>query len=217
MFVYRRMKKKVITIRGSETLLEAKLKMKRHKINQLPVTKGKKLVGIISKRDIQAATIPILLLDETEEGKIRKLLETTKVEKLMTKSPVVATVSDTLEDAVIMLHNYRVNSLPVLDENEELVGIITKTDILEAFMEALGVHEISHRLEVVIDDKPGALADVVNIIKEFNTNLISVMTTPYSEKGKRIVYIRVATLNMVPIKEALRHKGISILESWNIP
>jgi len=216
MFVYRRMKKRVLTIGRNETLLEAKLKMKRHKINQLPVTEGKKLVGIISKRDIQAATMPILLLDEKEEVKIRTLLAKTKVEKLMTKSPVVATVSDTLEDAVIMLHDYRVNSLPVLDEEGNLVGIITKTDILEAFMEALGVQEISHRLEVVVDDKPGALADVVNTIKEFKTNLISIMTTPYSEKGKRIVYIRIATLNVVPIKEALRARGITILESWKI-
>ena len=216
MFVHRRMKKRVITIGTTNSLLEAKLTMKHHKINQLPVTEGKKLVGIISKRDIQGATMPLILLEELPEGKIRSLLESTMVEKLMAKEPVTAMISDTLEDAVIMIHDYRINSLPVLDEEGSLCGIITKTDILKAFMEAMGVNEISHRIEVVVNDKPGALAEVVNTIKEFNSNLISVMTTPYSEKGKRIVYIRIATLNVNPIKEALRKKGITILESWNM-
>lgn len=214
MFVKRRMTKKVITIGKDEPLLEAKMRMNRRRVNQLPVMDGDKLVGIISKRDIQSATIPLIMLGEETEKKIRQILETTPVEKIMVKNPVTAHVTDTLEDAVILMHDHRVNSLPVLDNEGKLVGIITKTDILEAFMEALGVNEVSQRLEVIVEDRPGALAEVVNTIKKFNVNLISVMTTPLKEKKKRVVYLRVATLNVIPIKKALSQKGIYVLEAW---
>ncbi len=209
------MTKNVITINKNETLMEAKSRMNRCKVNQLPVMDGEKLVGIISKRDIQSATTPLIMLGKEHESEIREILETTPVEKIMVRNPVVAHVNDTLEDAVILMHDQRVNSLPVLDNEGKLVGIITKTDILKAFIEALGVNEVSQRLEVVVDDKPGALAEVVNIIKQFNVNLISVMTTPLREKRARVVYLRVATLNTIPIKNALKEKGIKILEAWD--
>lgn len=209
------MKKDVVTISKDGTLSEAKGMMRKHGINQLPVMDADKIIGIISKRDIQAATMPLLLLDEMEEGKIRESLATTSVTKLMTKNPIVANVNDTLEDAVILMHDYKINSLPVLTDEGNLVGIISKTDILEAFIEALGVKEASQRMEVVVADEPGALAEVVNTIKQCNTNLISFMTTPHPSGKKRIVYLRVATINILPIKEALEKKGIEILDPRN--
>ena len=215
MFVQRRMKKEVVTISKDGTLSEAKGTMMKHGINQLPVMDADKIIGIISKRDIQAATMPLLLLDEMEEGKIRESLATTSVTKLMTKNPIVANVNDTLEDAVILMHDYKINSLPVLTNEGNLVGIISKTDVLGAFIEALGVNEASQRLEVVVADEPGALAEVVNTIKQCNTNLISVMTTPHPSGKKRIVYLRVATINILPIKESLEKKGIEILDPRN--
>jgi acetoin utilization protein AcuB len=209
------MKKSVVTISKDNTLIEAKGKMRKHEVNQLPVMDGDKLIGIISKRDIQSATMPLILLGEKEEGKIRKILETTRVTKLMTQNPIVANVNDTLEDAVILLHDYRVNSLPVLTDEGKLVGIISKTDVLDAFIEALGVNEVSQRLEVVIDDEPGKLAEVVNTVKKFKTKLISIMTTPHPSGGKRIIYLRVASLNVLPIKKALEERGIEILDPRN--
>lgn len=206
------MKKDIVTINRDDKLMAAKAKMRERGVNQLPVMDGDKLVGIISKRDIEAATTPLMLLGKKDEPKIREILETTSVSKLMTKNPVVASENDTLEDAVILLHDYKINALPVLTEEGKLVGIITKTDVLEAFIEALGVSEPSQRIEVVVDDVPGALAEVVNTIKKFNTNLISLMTIRHPAGGKRIVYLRIATLNVLPIKAALESKGIQVLD-----
>lgn len=217
MFVRRRMKRSVVTVNKDNSLIEAKGKMVRHGVNQLPVMDGDIIVGIISKRDIDSAMMPLILLGEKEEGKIREILEATKVTKLMTKNPVVVNVNDTLEDAVILIHDHRVGSLPVLTDEGKLAGIISKTDVLEAFIEALGVNEVSQRLEVVVDDKPGTLAEVINIIKQFKTNLISLMTTPHPLGGKRIVYLRVASLNVLPIKKALEEQGIEILDPRNTP
>ena len=140
------------------------------------------------------------------------MLAGTPVEKVMTRKVVAATVNDSLEDAIVLLHDFRINALPVLDDKGKVAGIITRTDVLKAFIEALGVGEISSRLEVVVPDVPGALAGVVTIIKTFHVNITSILTTGHTEPEKRAVFLRIATLNVGPIRKALQEAGYQILD-----
>jgi acetoin utilization protein AcuB len=120
-------------------------------------------------------------------------------------------MNDSLEDAIVLLHDFRVNSLPVVDDKGRVAGIITRTDILKAFIEALGVGEISSRLEVVVPDIPGSLVPIVTIIKNFHVNITSILTTGHTDPDKRAVFFRIATLNVGPIREALQEAGYEIL------
>jgi acetoin utilization protein AcuB len=213
MFVIRRMQRNVITISPNASLFEARERMRRHSIPQLPVTEENgKLIGILSNRDIREATLPVALLRGATEKEAEDLLKETIVEKVMTRKVVTATLADTLEDAIVLLHDFRVNSLPVLDREGQVAGIISRADVLKAFIEVLGVGEISSRLEVVVPDMPGGLAQIVSIIKEFNVNITSVLTTGYSEERKRAIFFRVATLNVTPLKKAIQEAGFQILD-----
>lgn len=213
MFVVRRMKKKVISIPPSASLFEARERMRGHDIHQLPVVgEDGRLVGILSNRDIRQATLPFALLKGATEKEAEELLKGTPVEKVMTRKVIAATLTDTLEDAIVLLHDFRINALPVLDDQGRVAGIITRTDALKAFIEALGVGEISSRLEVVVPDRPGALASIVTIIKSFNVNITSLLTTGVSEEEKRAIFIRVATINVLPLKQAIREAGFEILD-----
>ena len=69
-------------------------------------------------------------------------MKSTPVERVMTRKVITATLNDTLEDAIVLLHDFRVNALPVVDAAGKIAGIITRTDVLEAFIEALGVGEV---------------------------------------------------------------------------
>lgn len=212
MFVVRRMKKHVVTISPAASLHEARESMKGNGIHQLPVTgENGKLVGIISNRDIREATLPVTLMRGATEEEAVALLKNTKVEKVMTRKVVAATLTDTLEDAIVLLHDFRINALPVVDDKGKVAGIITRTDALKAFIESLGVGEISSRLEVVVPDHPGALAEVVTIIKSFNVNITSILTTGH-EAGKRTIFFRVATINVLPLKQAIQDAGFEILD-----
>jgi acetoin utilization protein AcuB len=187
--------------------------MRRHSIPQLPVTgENGKLIGILSNRDIREATLPVALLRGATEKEAEDLLKETIVEKVMTRKVVTATLADTLEDAIVLLHDFRVNSLPVLDREGGVAGIISRADVLKAFVEVLGVGEISSRLEVVVPDVPGGLAQIVSIIKGFNVNITSVLTTGHSEEGKRAIFFRVATQNVTPLKKAIQEAGFQILD-----
>jgi len=83
--------------------------------------------------------------------------------------------------------------------------------VLEAFIDALGVGEVSSRLEVVVPDRPGMLAQLAAIIGSFHVNITSVVSIGH-EKGKRADFLRVATLNVGPIRKAIEEAGFEILD-----
>lgn len=213
MFVVRRMQRNVVTISPTASLFEARERMRRRNIHQLPVTgENDKLVGIVSNRDIREATLPVALLRGATEKEAEDLLKETLVERVMTRKVVTATLSDTLEDALVLLHDFRINSLPVLNEQGRVVGIISRSDVLKAFIDVLGIGEISSRLEVVVPDRPGGLAQIVSIIKAFNVNIASILTTGHAVEGKRAIFFRVATLNVAPLKKAIEEAGFRTLD-----
>lgn len=214
MFVAKRMQRTVITVSPTTSLLAARKTMRGHNIHQVPVVSGDgNLVGILSNHDIRETVLPVALLPGGGGEKAEEVLRNTPVERVMTRKVVTATLDDTMEDAMVLLHDFRVNALPVVDEAGRVAGIITRTDALRAFLDALGIGEISSRLEVLVPDKPGGLAQVVTIIKSFNVNITSVLTSGHADEGKRAIFFRVATLNVGPIKEAIRQAGFPILEA----
>ena len=213
MFVTRRMRRNVAAIAPSASLEEAHRLMREESVRQLPVIdEDGKLVGMVSDRDIREAMLPVGLIPSSSEKEMENILADTPVEKVMTRKVVAATVNDSLEDAIVLLHDFRINALPVLDDKGRVAGIITRTDVLKAFIEALGVGEISSRLEVVVPDVPGSLVGVMTIIKSFHVNITSILTTGHTEVGKRTVFFRISTLNVGPIRKALQEAGYRILD-----
>jgi len=213
MFVARTMKKKIVTATPSVSLYEAQRLMREHNIRQIPVvSEDGTLLGIVSDRDIRAAVLPAGLVPGFTAGKAEKFMKSTLVERVMTRKVVTAMLTDTLEDAIVLLHDYRVNALPVVDAAGKVAGMITRTDALKAFIDALGVGEVSSRLEVVVPDRPGTLAQLAAIIGSFNVNITSVLSSRHVEGGKRANFFRVATLNVGPIRKAIEEAGFEILD-----
>jgi acetoin utilization protein AcuB len=207
------MKKKIVTAAPSVSLYEAQRLMREHNIRQIPVvSEDGTLLGIVSDRDIRAAVLPAGLVPGFTAGKAEKFMKSTLVERVMTRKVVTAMLTDTLEDAIVLLHDYRVNALPVVDAAGKVAGMITRTDALKAFIDALGVGEVSSRLEVVVPDRPGTLAQLAAIIGSFNVNITSVLSSRHVEGGKRANFFRVATLNVGPIRKAIEEAGFEILD-----
>ncbi len=213
MFVARRMKKNIVTVTPSISLFEAQGRMREHAVRQIPVvSEDGTLLGIVSDRDIRTAVLPAGLVPGFTAGEAEKSMKSTPVERVMTRKVVTATITDTLEDAIVLLHDFRVNALPVVDGAGKVAGIITRTDVLEAFIDTLGVGEVSSRLEVVVPDRPGALAQLAAIIGSFHVNITSVLSIRHVEAEKRANFLRIATLNIGPIRKAIEDAGFEILD-----
>ena len=212
MFVARRMKKQVVTAAPSASLFEAQRMMREHIIRQIPVvSEDGTLLGIVSDRDIRAAVLPAGLVPGFTSGEAERFMKSTPVEQVMTRKVITAMLTDTLEDAIVLLRDFRVNALPVVNDAGKVAGIITRTDVLDAFIDALGVGEVSSRLEVVVPDRPGMLAQLAAIIGSFHVNITSVVSIRH-EDGKRADFLRVATLNVGPIRKAIEEAGFEILD-----
>ncbi|MGE5247225.1 MAG: CBS and ACT domain-containing protein [Verrucomicrobiota bacterium] len=214
MFVARSMQRHPITLPPSASLFAAREAMRENKVRQIPVTtEDGRLAGIVSDRDIRGAVLPVGLVPGFTAEEAEKFLKGTPVEKVMTRKVITAMLTDTLEDAIELLYTFRVNALPVVDEGRKVVGVISRTDVLKAFIDALGMGEVSSRLEVVVPDKPGMLARVVSIIASFQVNITSLLTTGHTEEGKRAAFLRIATLNVGPIRKAIEEAGFEILDA----
>ncbi|MGA8184756.1 MAG: IMP dehydrogenase [Terriglobia bacterium] len=102
-----------VTIGPRQKIAEALEIMARYKISGVPVTENGKLVGILTNRDLRFETRTDL-----------------KVEERMTREKLITVaVGTTLEEAERILHQHRIEKLPVVDENYVLKGLITVKDI----------------------------------------------------------------------------------------
>ena len=129
MIIERRMTKNPVTISPDANVVEASELMKKEKVHRLPVLdKDKKLVGVISEKDILfASPSPASSLSIHE---MAYLLSKLTVRKLMTKDPVTITKDTTVEEAARLMVDQDLSCLPVV-EGDKLVGIVSKSDMFK--------------------------------------------------------------------------------------
>jgi acetoin utilization protein AcuB len=98
--------------------------------------------------------------------------------------------------------------MPVL-KGDQLVGIITATDILRTFIDMMGILSSTSRIDVVIDDKAGSLKKALQIINDKGGDIINVGMTS-QPSGRRIYYFRLAACKTEVIKKALERQGYEV-------
>lgn len=116
-----------ITITPDTTLPKAHRLMMEHRIRRLPVVKSKNVIGMVTLGDVRGAepsgatTLSI--------WEINYLISRLKVEEIMTPRPFTVVADATLGEAAEMMLENKISGLPVVDESNQLVGIITESDI----------------------------------------------------------------------------------------
>lgn len=188
MFVSDWMTKKVFTVSPDSSISDAAKLTKEKGIKHLPVVKGGKIKGLLSDRDIKEY-VPsrATSLDVYE---LHYLLAKTKVKSVM-KTGVVTTSPDTpIEEAALLMHDADIGCLPVV-ENGGLVGIISDRDIFRVLVDITGVRHRGHRVYLTVQDKPGSIKDIADIIRKHGFSLQSILTSYEGvKKGFRNVVIR---------------------------
>ena len=207
MLVGKRMFQDIITVKKEDTVSYAFELMNSHGIRHLPVVDRKKLVGIVTDRDIRHAFVP--QKSESSQKIIKYQMGNFRVEEIMTPNPIFVNPKTSIEEAAQLIIQYKIGGLPVV-ENEELVGIITETDILKVFVEIMGIIRSSSRISVILGENPGAFEEVSRIIKSHGVDIISVGMSAHSEKKDRIYYFRVENCNMEPLASEIQKAGYKV-------
>ncbi len=208
MFVSERMTKDVSVVTPEDSVAKAFqiLKEKRH--SQLPVVDNKgKLVGLVTEK----------LLTEVSPSKatslsvyeINYLLSKTKVADIMKTNIFTTNPEQLIEDAAFVMKSNDIGSLPVVDDSNKLVGIVTRLDIFSAFIDIMGVNEGGARIVLKVDDKLGTFADISNIIKQYGVNITHVSNFTFNNDVE--IIIKLNTNEVDEIIKKLEEHGYTVL------
>ncbi|MFZ5643311.1 MAG: CBS and ACT domain-containing protein [Bacillota bacterium] len=206
MFVKDCMSANPISISPSIPILEALNIMKKNKIRQLPVVENNKLVGLVTERELLTVTpSPATTLSIYE---MNFLLAKMVVKEVMVKKPFTIEPSSTIEDAALIMRDNKLGSL-LVTENQKLVGIITQTDVFDQMIKVFGLRKAGTRIVIEAEDRVGALADIVDIVRNLGLNLVGVAISDKSDRKIQIM-LRISTAEPEELIKSIKEKGFNV-------
>jgi acetoin utilization protein AcuB len=190
------MTKDPITVTPEDLLIQARLKMEKGNFRRLPVVSDGELLGIITDRDIRQH---VGLLDRTD------------VKAAMSKKPVTVTPATTLEASVQILLREKIGGLPVV-EKSRLVGMITTSDILQAFLDVMGAsEETSTRIDFVLGEEGRGFAEASTIVSQEGGEVLGVGTYRGKWGETPVCYLRLRSGDADAIAKLLKERGFDVL------
>ncbi len=183
------MTREVITVEEDVSIMKASKIMKEKGFQHLPVIRKGRLTGIVSDRDLKEAHPSKATTLDIHE--LYYLLDKLKVEKVMSKNPHTVDGDETIDKAAALMLKHDISALPVVDQKGDLQGIITKGDVFRAMVSVSGIYQAPLQLCVEIEDRPGSIRKVTDVIRAHGGRMVSMITTyEQAAKGFRHLYIR---------------------------
>jgi acetoin utilization protein AcuB len=122
-----------LTLTPSETVGQADEVMTQNRFRQIPIVKKKDLVGIVTDRDVRSFLSGSLLANPQDRDRALN----TPVQEIMTTEPITVSPDDDIQEILELLIEEKIGGIPVVDETEGLVGIVTYVDLLRCFLNRL--------------------------------------------------------------------------------
>ncbi len=162
-----------ITTTEDASIEEAIELMKNNSIRHLPVvSEGKMLKGFVTLADLRTGLIPSMLAGLT-------------LADLMIRDPITVDPESDIELAAQLIYKYKIGGMPVVKKGR-LVGIITESDLLRAFIDMMGILSASSRIDVVVGMQPGSFNRAAQIVQDFGGEIIR--TEPVHGKTSQIFH-----------------------------
>ncbi len=209
MLVKNWMSKNVITVNIKDSMSDAIKLLKENDIKMLPVMKKGKLVGIITDRDLKRASASDATTLDVHE--LLFLLSKIKIKDIMTKDPIMIPDDFTVEETAEILLKNKISGAPVINNEGQVVGTITQTDLFKVLISLTGVGTKGIQFAFLLEDEPGSIKVIADEIRKYGGRMVSILTSYQSApQGYRRVYIRMYDIERAEIeklKEEQRQKG----------
>ena len=207
MFVEQWMTPAPKSVGSAVPVMEAMQLLRRGGYRRLPVVEGGRVVGIVTDRDLKEATPAATNTLSVYE--LNYLLSKLTVHEVMTSPVVTVAQDDPVEQASLLMEHHKISGLPVVGDGR-LVGILTISDLLRAFVAMLGLRDGGARVTVRMPDEPGALARAAGAAAP--ANIVAVVTAGRAE-GHRDFVLRVVGEGADGFPERLRRAGLEVRDS----
>jgi acetoin utilization protein AcuB len=204
MLVGKRMTRNPRTVSPDDSLSFAAGILREHRFHHLPVVEGGRLVGILSDTDLRNVSFAAIPAEEGAAGD-------QPVRAAMRSEVWSVTPDDSVEDALLILTREKFGALPVLS-GDRLVGIITRADLLNAFVDLLDVNGVCFCVDITFPRNMSRFEELIDAFAEMSVEVRCVLIAPQGEIGALNAHLRVATIDGPAVRRALRERGFVIAE-----
>ena len=211
------MTRKLVTLSPEASVAEALTLCRERRIRHIPILEEGRLVGIVSDRDLRDAS-PAL-----GDAQRASALQEIRVGDVMTREVSTADPQDSIENLAQEMYELKIGSLPVVAEGpmvdeglavaeEELLGIVTSSDVMRALVTLAGLPEPGCRIEVRAPNRGGILAEVAGKIQDLEVDIFSVLSDPDRRSGNRTMVFQLETTDPSSVMQGLKMAGYEV--SW---
>lgn len=185
-----------ITVTVQASVQSALELMKSSSIRHLPVVDATgNLKGLLTLSDLKQALLPSMLGDLT-------------LADMMITNPITVGPEDDIEYAARLIYKHKISGLPVT-KGLKLVGIITESDILRAFIDMMGIISNSTRIDITTDSSTKGLNKAIQIIEKQGCDIINVGMSTH-KGAMRTYHFRLSPCDTLPVTKALGKAGYAV-------
>src|ERR671932_289716 len=206
------MTQNLLTLSPKASVAEALTLCRERRIRHIPILEEGQLVGIVSDRDLRDASPALGDPERT------RTLQEIRVGEVITADP-----QDSIENAAQEMYELKIESLlvvterPAADErraaaDEELLGIVTSSDVMRALVMLAGLPNPGCRIEVRAPNRAGILAEVAGKIRDLGVDIVSVLSDPDRRSGHRTMVFQLTTVDPSSVMQSLKMAGYEV--SW---
>ena len=206
MYVKDHMTKDLKTINADTSVLKALEIMGKNHFHRLPVVdENGKLIGLVTEglvTETSGKNSTSLSIYE-----LNYLLSRTKASDIMIRiSPDVF-----LEEAAAVMLENNINVLPVVVDDNKVVGIITEKDMFQAFTELMGYKHQGTKFVFSCEDVPGIFAKIAELFAENDANLESAAVYHNEERGTEVVVKATGEISVESMTDILKEAGFKVM------
>lgn len=211
MFIRDHMTPSPITVTPEQNVAEAIGILQQYNIRHLPVVDNQGVLqGILSDRDLRSAR-PSTVARSKERGTVEEQVNNTPISVLMTRAPLFLVPNATLDDALLLFESRKIGALPVVNEEEKVVGVFTTADLMNAYRSLFGLGAKGSVLVSIEDNQdPQALSKLVRIMEEKQVQFTRLVRAEGTDKRKAMIYLRINTYNIRSVHKALEAGGFVV-------
>lgn len=208
MYVGLKMITDVISVTKDTLITDANELMEKNRLWMLPVVKGERLIGYVTKEDVRTALpSPATSLSKYE---LPELMSHITVEDFVRTKDIVTVKPETeIEQAAEIMAEKDLPGLAVVSDSGKLIGYINRSVMLDVLVEEMGLHRGGSRFAIEFKDRPGVMADVSGLISMMGLNFVSAAS--FYHNSECILVFRVQTADLSPIIAELEDRGYKIV------
>ena len=210
-----RMSPNPITVSPDSTVGEAWRLMSQHRHTHLPVMDHNQVLGIVTLKDFGTKPYFEFIGTNTASRYMshdeEKILHKVRVRDVMPEHYGAVTIGPDayIEQAAKLLLDNKLSGMPVVDEGGQLVGIITQTDIMGAFLDLLSVNGHGTRIKLRVNDSPDTLCAIGQILSKYATKIENLVTMKVNGDAPLMV-MQIDTTEVKPIINEFRAAGFEV-------